>query len=99
MNLKMVENDDANTNKIVITAVTLHPSLSSDVQTTTSPPPPPSPPSKPDRGDYNVTNNGTACLMASMGLQLNITYMSLTQGKVHTLTVFPDFFGFTETYG
>lgn len=66
---------------LLLLAVTLHPSLSTDVQTTTSPPPPPSPPSKPERGDYNVTNNGTVCLMASMGLQLNITYMSLTQGK------------------
>lgn len=66
---------------LLLLAVTLHPSLSSDVPTTTSPPPPPSPPGKPQRGDYNVTNNGTACLMASMGLQLNITYMSLTQGK------------------
>ncbi|XP_072542365.1 lysosome-associated membrane glycoprotein 1b [Salminus brasiliensis] len=65
---------------LLVLAVTLHPSLSSD-GATTSAPPPPSPPSNPQRGEYNVTNNGTACLMANMGLQLNITYMSRAQGK------------------
>ncbi|KAL7865929.1 hypothetical protein SRHO_G00111760 [Serrasalmus rhombeus] len=66
---------------LLVLAVTLRPSLSSDALATTSPPAPPSPPSKPERGDYNVTNNGTACLMARMGLQLNITYLSRSQGK------------------
>ncbi|KAI4903052.1 hypothetical protein NFI96_033399 [Prochilodus magdalenae] len=66
---------------LLVLAVTLHPSLSSDALATTSPPAPPSPPSKPEQGDYNVTKNGTACLLARMGLQLNITYFSQSQGK------------------
>lgn len=70
-----------------ITALTVCQSLSSDVEVTASPSPPPSPLSNPERGDYNVTNNGTACLMARMGLQLNMTYLSRSQGKV--LSLFP----------
>ncbi|KAB5576900.1 hypothetical protein PHYPO_G00203830 [Pangasianodon hypophthalmus] len=66
---------------LLLLAVTLCPSLSSDVLSTTSAPTPPSPPSVPERGSYNVTNNGTACLLARMGLQLNITYTSRSQGK------------------
>ncbi|XP_040005033.1 lysosome-associated membrane glycoprotein 1b [Xiphias gladius] len=39
-------------------------------------------PGRPERGNYVVTNsNGTACLLASMGLQLNITFISLSQMK------------------
>ncbi|PWA31273.1 hypothetical protein CCH79_00002622 [Gambusia affinis] len=39
-------------------------------------------PGRPDRGKYNVTNsNNTVCLMAYMGLQLNITYNSTSQNK------------------
>ncbi|XP_077094208.1 lysosome-associated membrane glycoprotein 1a [Siphateles boraxobius] len=38
---------------------------------------PPTPPPTPDRGNYSVTNgNGTVCLMALMGLQLNVTHFS-----------------------
>uniref|UniRef100_A0A3B1JG10 Lysosome-associated membrane glycoprotein 1 n=1 Tax=Astyanax mexicanus TaxID=7994 RepID=A0A3B1JG10_ASTMX len=44
--------------------------------------PAPAPPSNPERGSYNVTNiNGTVCLLAKMGLQLNVTYISKTQNK------------------
>lgn len=67
---------------LLLLAVTLRPSLSSDVLSTTSAPTPPSPPSIPESGSYNVTNNGTTCLLARMGLQLNITYTSRSQGKV-----------------
>uniref|UniRef100_A0A3B5MN91 Lysosome-associated membrane glycoprotein 1 n=1 Tax=Xiphophorus couchianus TaxID=32473 RepID=A0A3B5MN91_9TELE len=39
-------------------------------------------PGRPDRGKYNVTNsNSTVCLLAYMGLQLNITYNSTSQNK------------------
>ncbi|XP_066516239.1 lysosome-associated membrane glycoprotein 1a [Hoplias malabaricus] len=44
--------------------------------------PAPSPSQIPDQGYYNVTNlNGTVCLMASMGLQLSVTYFSKSQNK------------------
>lgn len=66
---------------VLLLAVTLCPSLSSDVTVTTSAPTSPSPPSVPERGSYNVTNNSTACLLARLGLQLNITYPSRSQGK------------------
>lgn len=39
-------------------------------------------PGRPEKGNYLVTNsNGTACLLASMGLQLNITFSSVSQNK------------------
>ncbi|XP_039502928.1 lysosome-associated membrane glycoprotein 1a [Pimephales promelas] len=38
---------------------------------------PPAPPHTPERGNYNVTNgNGTVCLLALMGVQLNVTHFS-----------------------
>ncbi|KAM3877083.1 lysosome-associated membrane glycoprotein 1-like [Diretmus argenteus] len=52
------------------------------VITTTSPTPVPTPPGTPERGNYNVTNNGTECLLAQMGLQLNVSYLSVSQNKV-----------------
>ncbi|KAI4891025.1 hypothetical protein NFI96_013883 [Prochilodus magdalenae] len=62
---------------------------SADVPATTiaptqSPTTAPTPsPTIPERGSYNVTDvNGTACLLANMGLQLNITYFSKSQSKV-----------------
>ncbi|XP_070832723.1 lysosome-associated membrane glycoprotein 1b [Chaetodon trifascialis] len=39
-------------------------------------------PGRPEKGTYMVTNsNSTACLLASMGLQLNITFSSASQNK------------------
>lgn len=39
-------------------------------------------PRRPERGAYNVTtSNNTVCLLASMGLQLNISYNSTSQNK------------------
>ncbi|KAF4087386.1 hypothetical protein AMELA_G00094840 [Ameiurus melas] len=67
---------------LLLLAATLRPSLSSDVLSTTSAPTPTSPPGVPESGTYNVTNNGTTCLLARMGLQLNVTYTSHSQGKV-----------------
>ncbi|CAM4506640.1 unnamed protein product [Leuciscus chuanchicus] len=50
--------------------------------TTAAPTKPPAPPSTPDRGNYSVTNgNGTVCLLALMGLQLNITHLSKSLNK------------------
>lgn len=42
--------------------------------TTTAPVPVPTPAGPPERGVYNVTQNNTVCLLAQMGLQLNVTY-------------------------
>ncbi|XP_049910553.1 lysosome-associated membrane glycoprotein 1a [Epinephelus moara] len=50
--------------------------------TTTTAAPAPTPPGTPERGTYSVKNgNGTACLLAQMGLQLNISYFSVSQNK------------------
>ncbi|XP_042348422.1 lysosome-associated membrane glycoprotein 1a [Plectropomus leopardus] len=50
--------------------------------TTTTAPPAPTPPGAPERGHYTVMNsNGTECLLAQMGLQLNISYFSVSQNK------------------
>ncbi|XP_029939567.1 lysosome-associated membrane glycoprotein 1a [Salarias fasciatus] len=63
-------------------------------QTSTTPPPTtatstssaptaaPTPPGTPERGSYSVNNsNGTVCLLAQMGLQLNVSYFSQSQNK------------------
>ncbi|TRY59316.1 hypothetical protein DNTS_033552 [Danionella cerebrum] len=48
-----------------------------------SPPSSPVTPGPPERGSYNVTNaNDSVCLLAQMGLQLNISYFSNSSGKV-----------------
>ncbi|MED6234613.1 hypothetical protein ATANTOWER_016034 [Ataeniobius toweri] len=40
-------------------------------------------PGRPERGTYHVANsNNTVCLLAYMGLQLNITYNSTSQNKI-----------------
>uniref|UniRef100_A0A665VXK8 Lysosome-associated membrane glycoprotein 1 n=1 Tax=Echeneis naucrates TaxID=173247 RepID=A0A665VXK8_ECHNA len=49
--------------------------------TPTTKPPAPTPPGMPDRGSYSVNKNGTICLLAQMGLQLNISYVSRSQNK------------------
>ncbi|XP_059208090.1 lysosome-associated membrane glycoprotein 1a [Centropristis striata] len=50
--------------------------------TTTTVAPSPTPPGTPERGLYSVNNsNGTVCLLAQMGLQLNVSYFSLSQNK------------------
>ncbi|XP_022047218.1 lysosome-associated membrane glycoprotein 1a [Acanthochromis polyacanthus] len=50
--------------------------------TTTTTPAPTTPPGTPDQGTYSLKNsNGTVCLLAQMGLQLNVTYLSQSQNK------------------
>lgn len=50
--------------------------------TTTTAAPAPTPPGTPERGTYSVKNgNGTVCLLAQMGLQLNVSYFSVSQNK------------------
>ncbi len=70
----------------------MHHTLTADVPPTvvaveTSSPPasPTSPatPGPPERGSYNTTNATDAvCLLARMGLQLNISFISSSHGKV-----------------
>ena len=50
--------------------------------TTTTVAPSPTPPGTPERGAYFVYRNGTECLLAQMGLQLNVSYFSRSQNKV-----------------
>ncbi|XP_069381507.1 lysosome-associated membrane glycoprotein 1a [Paralichthys olivaceus] len=62
-----------------------------DTTTTTAPPtaaasttaaPAPTPSGTPEHGTYSVkNNNGTVCLLAQMGLQFNISYVSKSQNK------------------
>lgn len=50
--------------------------------TTTTAAPAPTPPGTPERGNYSISNgNGTVCLLAQMGLQLNFSYFSVSQNK------------------
>lgn len=45
--------------------------------------PSPTPAGTPEQGSYSVKNaSGTVCLMAKMGVQLNVSYFSQSQNKV-----------------
>lgn len=57
---------------------------------TTAPVPVPTPAGPPERGVYNVTQNGTVCLLAQMGLQLNVSFTDLSNKTVHVVNVNPD---------
>jgi len=64
----------------LILAAALHQSFATVAPPATAPPH--KDPGRPDRGNYKVTSsNGTVCLLASMGLQLNITYSSASLNK------------------
>ncbi|XP_071775840.1 lysosome-associated membrane glycoprotein 1b isoform X1 [Centroberyx gerrardi] len=69
---------------LLLAAAVLHQSFATDAppiapQTTA---PPHKDPGRPERGNYTVlSSNGTACLMARMGLQLNISFSSASQNK------------------
>ncbi|XP_060089727.1 lysosome-associated membrane glycoprotein 1 [Heteronotia binoei] len=58
------------------------------VPTTTSLAPTP-PSKKPDKGQYNVTGHNGTCLLASMGLQLNVTYNTKNKTKSDLLMNIP----------
>ncbi|KAG1970321.1 lysosome-associated membrane glycoprotein [Pimephales promelas] len=70
-------------------ALIIHPSLTTNVSPTvvapetSSPPASPATPGPPERGSYNITNvNDTVCLLAWMGLQLNISFISTSHGTI-----------------
>ncbi|XP_029386854.1 lysosome-associated membrane glycoprotein 1b isoform X2 [Echeneis naucrates] len=69
----------------VVLGAALHQGLAAAVAPPTTAPATAAPhkdPSRPERGNYVVnSSNGTVCLLASMGLQLNITFSSLSQNK------------------
>lgn len=56
--------------------------LPTSVAPTTSPTPAPTPTGTPERGNYSININGTMCLLAQMGLQLNVSYSSKSQKKM-----------------
>lgn len=67
-----------------ILAAVLHQGLATVAPPTTAQPTaaPHKDPSRPERGNYVVSSsNGTVCLLASMGLQLNVTFNSVSQNK------------------
>ncbi|XP_076120035.1 lysosome-associated membrane glycoprotein 1b [Alosa pseudoharengus] len=77
---------------IVVLAATLHQSFTQEVAATTAAPQSstapatPAAPGHPERGNYNVTNStGTVCLMARMGLQLNVTFLNSENKTVQEL--------------
>lgn len=58
---------------------------------TSAPVPVPTPAGPPERGVYNVTQNNTVCLLAQMGLQLNVSYVDQSNKTVQeVVNVNPD---------
>ncbi|KAM9409236.1 lysosome-associated membrane glycoprotein 1a [Pholidichthys leucotaenia] len=70
--------NDLSPKESVCTADSTSPTAS---PTTTTAAPAPTPPRQPEQGNYSLTNNGSVCLLALMGLQLNITYLPQSQDK------------------
>ncbi|KAM3624900.1 uncharacterized protein V6R79_003705 [Siganus canaliculatus] len=63
-------------------STTAAPPTTTTTSATTTAAPAPTPPGTPEQGNYSVTNsNGTICLLAKMGLQLNVSYLSQSQNK------------------
>ncbi|XP_061597459.1 lysosome-associated membrane glycoprotein 1a [Cololabis saira] len=61
---------------------TTTPATPTTTMTTTTKPPAPAPPGTPEQGSYSVKDsNGTVCLLAKMGLQLNVSYVPESQNK------------------
>ncbi|XP_060754653.1 lysosome-associated membrane glycoprotein 1a [Neoarius graeffei] len=69
------------TNETVCSADLPIPTTTPITPTTTIAPTTPVTPSNPEPGNYSVSTNGTVCLRARMGLQLNVTYVSKSQNK------------------
>nr|XP_048711823.1 lysosome-associated membrane glycoprotein 1 isoform X2 [Caretta caretta] len=66
--------DKTPTTPAVTTATSQAPTTTSQAPTTTSQAPT-SPPQNPGTGKYNVTGTNGTCVLARMGLQLNVTYL------------------------
>ncbi|KAM7424336.1 hypothetical protein PAMA_000601 [Pampus argenteus] len=61
---------------------TAAPPTTASTTTTAAPAPTPTPPGTPEQGTYSIKNSsGTVCLLAQMGLQLNVSYFSPSQNK------------------
>ncbi|KAG7315714.1 hypothetical protein KOW79_020580 [Hemibagrus wyckioides] len=74
------------------------PSTTAAPTTTPVAPTTPAVPTKPEPGNYNVTNsNGTVCLLAKMGLQLNATFLSQNKTIVSIRNVQPNVMSFSGT--
>ncbi|KAA0715617.1 Lysosome-associated membrane glycoprotein 1 [Triplophysa tibetana] len=82
---KRKKNSSAGFLKGLLKALSIHQCFTNEVPPTvtgSATSPPSVTPVPPERGNYNVTNaNGTVCLLARMGLQLNISYLSTSHGK------------------
>lgn len=63
---------------LILVAV-LHQSFATVAPPTTAPPH--KDPGRPERGSYVISNNGSVCLLAYMGLQLNVTFTSVALNK------------------
>uniref|UniRef100_A0A3B3BWV0 Lysosome-associated membrane glycoprotein 1 n=1 Tax=Oryzias melastigma TaxID=30732 RepID=A0A3B3BWV0_ORYME len=69
--------------QLSVSAAVLHLAHAADpTPATQTTPAPHTDPGRPDRGTYRLTDsNGTACLMAYMGLQLNVSFTSASENK------------------
>lgn len=64
------------------TSTTTSPTTVSTTTAAPTPTPTPTPSGTPEQGNYTVKDtNGTTCLLAQMGLQLNVSYTSRSQNK------------------
>ncbi|XP_031701977.1 lysosome-associated membrane glycoprotein 1a [Anarrhichthys ocellatus] len=78
----MPENDLSPTESVCAADQTTTTAPPTTAGTTTTAAPAPTPPGTPERGTYSVNNRkGIVCLLAQMGLQLNVSYFSLSQNK------------------
>lgn len=78
----MPGNDLSPTESICTADQTITTASPTSASTTTTVAPAPTPPGTPERGTYTVYNsNGTACLLAQMGLQLNVSHFSPAQNE------------------
>ncbi|XP_008273729.1 lysosome-associated membrane glycoprotein 1 [Stegastes partitus] len=78
----MPGNDLSPTESICVADETSTAAPPTTASTTTTAAPAPTPPGTPERGTYSLKNtNGTICLLAQMGLQLNVSYLSQSQNK------------------
>ncbi|KAK2853881.1 hypothetical protein Q5P01_006542 [Channa striata] len=78
----MPENDLSPTESVCVADKSTTAAPPTTTRTTPTAAPSPTPPGTPEPGNYSVkTSNGTICLLAQMGLQLNVSYFSQPQNK------------------